>query len=123
MNLVDNDPGYKRLFSHPEMAADLLRGFVHEPWVRELDLRARAKNSPFWHLIFEMEKGEVDITVMRIIVDGELDGTRQRWVYDLLDRYNPTTKTHSMAHDRVHGNRCRRSARCRALRPTGHLAA
>lgn len=32
-----HDHGYKRLFSHPEMVADLLRGFVHEDWVRELD--------------------------------------------------------------------------------------
>ena len=32
-----HDHGYKRLFSHPEMVADLLRGFVHEDWIRELD--------------------------------------------------------------------------------------
>ncbi|HEX3554184.1 MAG TPA: Rpn family recombination-promoting nuclease/putative transposase [Thermoanaerobaculia bacterium] len=32
-----HDHGYKRLFSHPEMVADLLRGFVQEDWVRDLD--------------------------------------------------------------------------------------
>lgn len=35
---MEHDTGYKRLFSHPEMVADLLRGFVHEPWVAQLDL-------------------------------------------------------------------------------------
>jgi hypothetical protein len=32
-----HDRGYKRLFSHPEMIRDLLRGFVDEPWVGEVD--------------------------------------------------------------------------------------
>ncbi|HEX3555024.1 MAG TPA: Rpn family recombination-promoting nuclease/putative transposase [Thermoanaerobaculia bacterium] len=34
---MDHDNGYKALFSHPEMVADLIRGFVHEDWVRDLD--------------------------------------------------------------------------------------
>ena len=32
-----HDHGYKLLFSHPEMVADLIRGYVHEPWVERLD--------------------------------------------------------------------------------------
>ena len=35
--MAEHDNGYKRLFSHPEMVADLLRGFVREDWVRDLD--------------------------------------------------------------------------------------
>lgn len=35
--MAEHDTGYKALFSHPEMVADLIRGFVREPWVRELD--------------------------------------------------------------------------------------
>jgi hypothetical protein len=35
--MAEYDAGYKRLFSHPEMVADLLRGFIDEPWVAELD--------------------------------------------------------------------------------------
>jgi predicted transposase/invertase (TIGR01784 family) len=35
--VAEHDNGYKRLFSHPEMVADLLRGFVREDWVRDLD--------------------------------------------------------------------------------------
>jgi len=29
---MDHDHSYKALFSHPEMVADLLRGFVREEW-------------------------------------------------------------------------------------------
>ena len=35
--MADFDSGYKLLFSHPELVADLLRGFVPEPWVAEVD--------------------------------------------------------------------------------------
>ncbi|MGF1615628.1 MAG: Rpn family recombination-promoting nuclease/putative transposase, partial [Gammaproteobacteria bacterium] len=34
---MEHDSGYKLLFSHPEMVADLLRDFVHEAWVGEVD--------------------------------------------------------------------------------------
>ena len=36
-NQVKHDQSYKRLFSHPKMVEDLLRGFVHEDWVNQLD--------------------------------------------------------------------------------------
>ena len=32
-----HDAGYKKLFSHPRLVADFLRGFVPEDWVRQLD--------------------------------------------------------------------------------------
>jgi saccharopine dehydrogenase-like NADP-dependent oxidoreductase len=60
--------------------------------VRPIDVTA-ALMFPQW----QMEEGEVDITVLQVIVEGERDGDRQRWVYDLLDRYDPATGTHSMA--------------------------
>lgn len=41
--MTDHDHGYKRLFSHPEMVKDLLRGFVAEPWVTELDFSTLEK--------------------------------------------------------------------------------
>ena len=34
---MDHDHSYKLLFSHAEMVADLLRGFVREDWVEQLD--------------------------------------------------------------------------------------
>ena len=33
-----HDASYKDFFSHPAMVASLLRDFVHEPFVREMDL-------------------------------------------------------------------------------------
>jgi predicted transposase YdaD len=33
-----HDPGYKRLFSHPQAVEDLFRGFLREDWVEQLDL-------------------------------------------------------------------------------------
>jgi hypothetical protein len=36
-----HDPAYKQLFLvciwHPEMVTDLLRGYVHEAWVGQID--------------------------------------------------------------------------------------
>ena len=42
---MDYDHSYKNLFSHPQMVADLLRGFVHEPWVDGLDFASLEKVS------------------------------------------------------------------------------
>jgi len=35
--MADHDHSYKLLFSHPEMVRDLLQGFVHQAWVKQLD--------------------------------------------------------------------------------------
>ena len=32
-----HDNAYKNVFSHPKAVQDLLRGFVHEDWVQQLD--------------------------------------------------------------------------------------
>jgi len=42
---MDHDHSYKLLFTHPEMVADLLRGFVREEWVKELDFSTLEKAS------------------------------------------------------------------------------
>jgi predicted transposase YdaD len=34
---MEHDASYKLLFSHAHMVEDLLQGFVHEAWVREVD--------------------------------------------------------------------------------------
>ncbi|MCX4030135.1 Rpn family recombination-promoting nuclease/putative transposase [Endozoicomonas sp. SM1973] len=34
---MPHDHAYKQFFSHPEMVQDLLTGFVHEPWIAQLD--------------------------------------------------------------------------------------
>ncbi|HRP95846.1 MAG TPA: Rpn family recombination-promoting nuclease/putative transposase [Rhodocyclaceae bacterium] len=43
--MADHDNGYKLLFSHPAMVEDLIRGFVHEDWVAELDFATLEKVS------------------------------------------------------------------------------
>jgi saccharopine dehydrogenase-like NADP-dependent oxidoreductase len=46
---------------------------------------------------WNFDDGEPDLTVMRIVVEGEKDGRRLRHTYNLLDYYNPDTETMSMA--------------------------
>jgi saccharopine dehydrogenase-like NADP-dependent oxidoreductase len=46
-----------------------------------------------WHF----EEGEPDLTVMRIVAEGTLGGTRVRHTYPLLDYYTTDTETSSMA--------------------------
>jgi len=48
---------------------------------------------PMW----QMEEGDEDFTIMRVIVEGEKDGRSRSFVYDLLDRYDRVTRTTSMA--------------------------
>ncbi len=42
---MDHDHAYKNLFSHSDIVADLLRGFVREPWVDGLDFASLEKVS------------------------------------------------------------------------------
>lgn len=60
--------------------------------VRPLDLTAKLL-FPLWKL----EEGERDLTVMRVEVEGRKDGASFLYAYDLLDRYDPASRTHSMA--------------------------
>jgi len=60
--------------------------------IRPLDFTAKLL-FPKWKL----KPGEADLTVMQVIVEGEKAGASVRYVYDLLDRYDPATDTHSMA--------------------------
>lgn len=48
---------------------------------------------PLW----EMKEGERDLTVMRVRIAGTKDGASQVFAYDLLDNYDPSTRTTSMA--------------------------
>ncbi len=60
--------------------------------IRPLDFTAKLL-FPKWKL----EEGDEDITVMQVIVEGEKNGKKVSYTYDLFDQYNPDTKTHSMA--------------------------
>lgn len=46
---------------------------------------------------WKLQTGEVDMTVMRIIVEGEKDQKNLRYTFDLYDEYDPETGIHSMA--------------------------
>ncbi len=60
--------------------------------IKPMDLTAKLL-FPMW----ELKKGERDLTVMKVIVEGTKDGKKLRYTYDLLDRYDEETQTHSMA--------------------------
>ncbi len=65
---------------------------VNGKMVSPLDLTTKLL-FPKWKL----EEGEVDITVMKIIVDGIKDGAEINSSYYLFDKYDDDTKVHSMA--------------------------
>ncbi|MCP4705667.1 MAG: saccharopine dehydrogenase [candidate division Zixibacteria bacterium] len=46
---------------------------------------------------WKLKEGEVDITVMQVIIEGEKDGKKLRYTYDLFDKYDEASKVHSMA--------------------------
>ena len=46
---------------------------------------------------WKLKEGEEDFTVMRVVLEGEKDGQRLRYTYDLLDVYDRETGTTSMA--------------------------
>ena len=72
--------------------------------IRPLDLTTKLL-FPHWKLGDE----EAEFTVMRIIIEGEEQGEAKTYIYDLLDRYDSTTKTSSMA--RTTGYTCTGAAR------------
>jgi saccharopine dehydrogenase-like NADP-dependent oxidoreductase len=47
--------------------------------------------------MWQMGEGDEDFTVMRVIVEGERGGRKTRQVWDLLDRFDRSTGTTSMA--------------------------
>lgn len=65
---------------------------VHGARVRPLDLTAKLL-FPIWKL----QPGEIDLTVMQVIVEGEKGTQLLRHTYDLLDRYDVASGVHSMA--------------------------
>jgi hypothetical protein len=72
--VAEHDNGYKRLFSHPEMVADLLRGFVREDWVRDLDFSTLERISGSY-VTPELRSRESDV-VWRVRWE------RDRWLYE-----------------------------------------
>jgi len=69
---------------------------------KEIDIKGK-KISPIdltTKLLFpkwKLEEGEEDITVMQVIIEGTADGKKLRYTYYLFDKYDKSTKTHSVA--------------------------
>jgi len=59
--------------------------------IRPLDLTVQLLSGP-WAL-----DAEGDLTILQVVMHGTLAGKRYTYSYDLLDRYDPITKTTSMA--------------------------
>lgn len=77
---------------------------VGEALIAPLDLTTRLL-FPLW----QMEEGDEDFTIMRVVVEGEKAGAPRRHVFDLLDRFDRATNTTSMA--RTTGYTCAAAAR------------
>ena len=60
--------------------------------IRPIDFTAKLL-FPKWKL----NEGEVDLTVMKVIVEGKKGKKKLRYTYDLFDKYDPATGIHSMA--------------------------
>ncbi|MEW6747154.1 MAG: saccharopine dehydrogenase C-terminal domain-containing protein [Planctomycetota bacterium] len=46
---------------------------------------------------WRLAEGDEDLTVMQVVIEGEVEEKRVRYTYDLLDAYDATTHTTSMA--------------------------
>jgi predicted transposase YdaD len=68
----DRDRGYRKLFSHPDMVRDLLKGFVHEEWVAELDFSTLERQNGSY--ISDDLREREDDSVWRVRF-------RDRWLY------------------------------------------
>ena len=73
--MVDYDNGYKLLFSHAEMVEELLRGFVREDWVDQVDFHTLEKTNGSY--VSEELRDRHDDIVWRVKI-------RDRWLYVYL---------------------------------------
>jgi saccharopine dehydrogenase-like NADP-dependent oxidoreductase len=65
---------------------------IHGTRIKPMDLTAKLL-FPKWKL----QEGEVDITVMKVVVEGRKNNKRVTYTWDLFDKYDPATRVHSMA--------------------------
>src|SRR5205814_291819 len=87
-------PGHVELISALKQA-----GFFDE---REIEING-AKISPLKFsskILFDdwmLDPDEEELTVMKVIIEGDRSGVSRRVEYNMLDRYDPVTKTSSMS--------------------------
>lgn len=89
-----------RYIGHIEKMAVLRdSGFfdTEEIQVGDVSIRPMDLTSKLLFKSWKLEKGEADVTVMQVIVEGTQNGKQLRYTYDLLDEYDAPTGVHSMA--------------------------
>ncbi|MBT6177535.1 MAG: saccharopine dehydrogenase [Deltaproteobacteria bacterium] len=89
-----------RYIGHIEKMAVLRdSGFfgTEEIQVGDVSIRPMDLTSKLLFKSWKLEKGEADVTVMQVIVEGTQNGKQLRYTYDLLDEYDAKTSVHSMA--------------------------
>lgn len=89
-----------RYIGHIEKMAVLRDGgffSTEEIQVGDVSIRPMDLTSKLLFKSWKLEKGEADITVMQVIVEGTKNGKQLRYTYDLLDEYDEKTGVHSMA--------------------------
>lgn len=72
-------------------------GFFETEPVKGTDISPLELTSQLLFKQWKLQENEVDLTVMRIVVEGKKDGKNLRYSFDLYDEYDPETHTHSMA--------------------------
>ncbi len=65
--------------------------------VKGVNVRPLDVTSELLFARWRYDEGEEDLTVLQVIVEGQLRGESLRITYDLLDRYDASTATSSMA--------------------------
>ncbi|WP_245619705.1 Rpn family recombination-promoting nuclease/putative transposase [Methylomicrobium agile] len=83
-----HDHSYKLLFSEPEIIRDLLQGFVHEPWVGELDF-STLESVATSYVTDDLRHREDDV-IWRV-------KSRHQWIYVYLLIEFQSTVDHYMA--------------------------
>lgn len=80
-----HDHAYKLLFSRPEMIADLLRGYVRQPWVEQLDFSTLKRANPE-HITGDLRwQAATSIETLIDTIPGGLEAYRPGFSYLLLD--------------------------------------
>lgn len=65
--------------------------------VDDVDVRPIDVTTALLFPLWQMEEGEEDVTVLRVLVEGLRSGASERWTYDLVDRYDRASQITSMA--------------------------
>ena len=79
---MEHDHAYKLLFSHPQMVADLLRGFVREAWVQQLDFSTLEPVSG--HYVSDDWRA-FTVWLRRVLLSSRLPGVELPQVVDLME--------------------------------------